>query len=336
MLLISQDQNDTDIIKRSKIKATIMNTANALSNVNGKWIVDETNGELKQDGTVLTLKSNSPGTPFNARYDCITPPPDGQDWYFQIQLDSIPKNSSVSVGVVNPEEMLPGWKTRGMFYNGNLTNGAAALVTAFGPYLKQGDSVGVLVTDKNQKVTFYINEKCLGTGFSLGQGDGGKVFCPCIHVSGEATVSFVIPDTLPSVVTREKTTQGMSDEWKLIQAVNETGAAVTVPEARDVILHLEDTEAQYDLSIRVGNTLRCRAKKEEGGGVKVGPAMSTRMEPPPELREMETFVLTSLPIVTSIDLLDQNLVLSASGSHTKLVFERYVKTIKPLETYTNN
>ena len=307
-------------------------TTNALTNVNGKWIGDETSGELKQDGTFLTLKSNSPGTPFNARYDCTTP--DGQDWYFQVKLNTIPKNSCISVGVVNPEEMLPGWKTRGMFFNGNLTNGGAALVTAFGPYPKEGDSVGVFVTNNNEDVTFYVNEKCLGTGFSLGQ-RGGKVFCPCIHVSGEATVEFVIPDTLPSVVmTREQTTQGMSDEWKLIQAINETGRAVDVPEARDIVLHLDESVAQFDLSIRVGNTLRCRAKKEEGGGVTVGPTMGTRMIPPPELQEMETFVEKSLPAVTSIALLDENLVLSKSGSQMKLVFERYVKNIKPLEAYT--
>jgi hypothetical protein len=307
----------------------MMPTTNALTNVDAKWIGDGKDGEFQQDSACLTIQSNRRGTPFNLRHDCNLGVSD--DWCFQVVLDSVPPNSSISVGIVHPEEMLPGWKTRGMFYNGNLTNGGAALITAFGPYLKEGDTVEVSVTNHNRDVTFHINGKCLGTGFSLLE--CGKVYCPCIHVSGEVKVTFVIPETLPPAVTRERNTEGMADEWKLIEAVNESGTQVNIPSDRDIILHVDDDDASvYKLSIRVGNTLRCNVMKQKDGSVKVGPMMSTLMEPPPELRELETFVSSFFPNVTSIDLLEQNLVLS-DAFKMKFVFERFVKKVKPLEKY---
>lgn len=312
-----------------------MTTTNALTNVEGIWIGDGSTGcELEQEGPSLTIKSATRGTPFNVCYDGPISATGAGDWCFEVVLVHIAKNSSVSIGVVNPEELKPGWKTKGMFYNGNLTNGSAALVTSFGPYLKEGDSVGVAVTNNNRDVTFYHDGRCLGMGFSLTE---KKAFCPCIHASGEVQISFAIPTTLPTAVSKQGKTDGMVDEWKLVEAVNESGTAVTFPENHDIVLHLDTpNETQYQLSLRVGNTLRCSATKDKGDSVKVGPIMSTMMEPPPELREIETFLSSSLPSVTSIDLKEASvLVLSGSSSQMKLVFERYVKNFKPLNHYSN-
>ena len=309
---------------------------NALNNADGKWIGDGGDGEITQDGPSLTVASATRGTPLNVRFDDDDAPIPAGDWCFEVVLVHIVKGSSVSVGIVNPQEMLPGWKTRGMFYNGNLTNGNAALVTNFGPYLKEGDTVGVHVTNGNREFTFYHDGRCIGMGFSLPE---GKAYCPCIHVSGEVQIIVAIPETCPATLSKEGKKEGLVDEWILTESVNESGSPVTIPEGRDIVLNVGagPNENQYDFSLRVGNTLRCHVVKEDGGGVKIGPIMSTMMEPPPELREIESVLSSSLSKVESMELQDNTtLILSgADGSQLKLVFGRYSKTFKPLEKYIN-
>jgi hypothetical protein len=223
-----------------------------------------------------------------------------------------------------------------MFYNGNLTNGSAALMTSFGPYLSEGDTVGVYVTNNNREVTFYHDGRCLGMAFSLPE---GKAYCPCIHVSGEVQIYFNIPEVCPATSSKEGKKAGLVDEWILTEAVNESGLPVNIPQGRDIILNVgaSANENQYDLSLRVGNVLRCHLTKDDGRVAKIGPIMSTMMEPPPELQEIETFLSISLSKVESMELQNNtSLILSGGdGSRLKLVFARYTKTFKPLEKYTN-
>ena len=51
--------------------------------------------------------------------------------------------ASLGAGLVERDGFLPGWKARGCFYNGNVTNGSAALIVGFGDRIKAGDAVGV-------------------------------------------------------------------------------------------------------------------------------------------------------------------------------------------------
>jgi hypothetical protein len=228
--------------------------------------------------------------------------------------------------------MGPGWKTRGMFYNGNLTNGSGALITSFGPHLKEGDTVGVTVTNHNKEVTFFYDGRCLGTGFSL---EESKTYCPCVCVSGTAQIYFSIPATLPSEKDREREAQGIVGDWKLTEAVSESGSPVQVPQGRDLIMtmHTGPNEKEYDLSMRVGNILRTHVTLEGGGTVKVGMVMSTMMSPPPELREIESFISSSLPKVQSMKHDNETLVLS--GGELKMVFGRYHKAFQPLKSYSH-
>jgi hypothetical protein len=302
-------------------------TTNALTNVDGKWIGDGGGGEIQQEGPSLTLTAAKQGAPLNVRYDDVTTT---DDWCFEVVLVRVPKNSNVSVGIVNKDEMGPGWKTRGMFYNGNLTNGSGALITSFGPHLKEGDTVGVTVTNHNKEVTFFYDGRCLGTGFSL---EESKTYCPCVCVSGTAQIYFSIPATLPSEKDREREAQGIVGDWKLTEAVSESGSPVQVPQGRDLIMtmHTGPNEKEYDLSMRVGNILRTHVTLEGGGTVKVGMVMSTMMSPPPELREIESFISSSLPKVQSMKHDNETLVLS--GGELKMVFGRYHKAFQPLKSY---
>jgi hypothetical protein len=162
-----------------------------------------------------------------------------------------------------------------------------------------------------------------------------KTYCPCIHVSGTAQIYFSIPTTLPSKQDREHEAQGLVGDWKLREVVSESESPLQVPQGRDLVMtmHAGPNEKEYDLSMRVGNILRTHVTLEDGGTVKVGMVVSTRMEPPPELKVIENFISSSLPKVQSMKHENETLVLSRE--ELKLVFGRYHKAFEPLKTYTH-
>ena len=110
--------------------------SNSLYGVAMNWIGDG-KGDASftvQDASVLCVRGGETGTPFNIRLDLQTPRP---DYYFQVVIQEM--TDSLSVGIVTPSEFQPGWKTKGMFYNGNLTNGSAALAVNWGPRFGIGE-----------------------------------------------------------------------------------------------------------------------------------------------------------------------------------------------------
>ena len=174
--------------------------SNSLNNSKAAWIGDGSEGStLTVNGSDLTIGSATRGTPFNVRLDCEEAVAT-KDYCFNVKIAEL--NGNISVGVVQKDEFKPGWKTKGMFCNGNLTNASAALKTSWGPHIKQGDTMGVMVThgsDKTLKVTFYKDEQCLGTGFALP--NNSKTFYPCLHVSGSAKLVVEYPANLPTNTT---------------------------------------------------------------------------------------------------------------------------------------
>ena len=61
----------------------------------------------------------------------------------------------------------------------------------------------------------------------------------------------------------------------------------------------QGAEGGWRVSAKVGNRMNCQLR-EEGGRLKAGPVISTRMMPPPELRELENNVSDILGNLTDI------------------------------------
>ena len=115
-----------------------------------KWIGDGSEGTLdvKSSGissSEITLASATQCTSFNARLD-ITCDAREANSYYEIKVTNMTKGSSLAVGLVTADEFQPGWKTYGYFYNGNITNGTAALIIGFGKFMKTEDEMGVYHT----------------------------------------------------------------------------------------------------------------------------------------------------------------------------------------------
>jgi len=333
----------------------------------GKWIGDiPNNGMLNvvmedDDNARLKLESTSQGTPFNVMLD-LGHEDEGsksmkpmKNAYFEINLAELEGN--VSVGIATLEEFQRGgWKSTGMFYNGNVTNGAAALIVGFGDsHLVQGDTVGVRWSREGSgggattALFIYVNGQCLGAAFRLACDEKKHAcFFPCMHVSGKASVLYTVPEDMPTVMDREHPVpkdDKYRGKWKLEQAVSgpERGK-YEIPQNHDVVLLLalaessSPTRRTYHLSIKLGNTLRTSLhitdKLESFDSVAVSPRiMSTRMMPPPQLYKLETFVSTALPTIHKMTIRpeDASLIMVAPGA--EFTFRRFLNSFRVLSKY---
>ena len=152
-----------------------------------------------------------------------------QTFFYQIEIlpQDVPSSSSLSlsVGVVRPSEVKKGWGTKGMFYNGNLTNGSAALKVGYGPRLKPGDVVIVeyryIDEDKKHRVKFHVNGQCLGTAFEIST-DNSEMFVPCLNCQGQVQVQTQVTLTrkelFSHLVTSARKTNLWEGDWTLVQA----------------------------------------------------------------------------------------------------------------------
>ena len=179
------------------------NTANPLSALPPSatnWIGDGTEGAtLSVDGSSIIFGSAKRGTPYNVRLNSSNSAAASDNLYYEITLDEV-ESGNLAVGFVTPEKFLPGWKTRGLFYNGNLTNGSAGLRMGFGKFLKAGDTVGSYLVREDDnatvKVVFYLNGRCLGPGFVV-PSSSTDAFYPCLHLDGKAKVTYSAPASFP-------------------------------------------------------------------------------------------------------------------------------------------
>ena len=313
------------------------------------WIGDGTDGAtLSVDGSSITFGTARRGTPYNVRLDSsnsaasnFSSPTD--NLYYEITLDEA-ESGNLAVGFVTPDKFLPGWKTRGLFYNGNLTNGSAGLRMGFGKFLNAGDTVGsYLVRDDENtmvKVVFYLNGRCLGPGFVI-PSSSTDVFYPCLHLDGKAKVTYSAPASFPTVIDRERATyrDAYSGDWILNKAM--TGPELhelPLPAEAKIILSFGDidNDGMYRLSIKVANTFNTSVKivgqMEAFDKIEVGPAMATRMMPPPTLELVERFMEEGLETLYKMIVSgDGNLILT--GPAAEMICKRYEKTFEPVTSY---
>jgi hypothetical protein len=325
---------------------------NALYGKPTNWV-----GDGSGDGTIhvneadITLASATTGTPFNV-FDDVNLGNGNNDqnvaYYFEGTITEL--DGSLSFGVVAKDEVAPGWKTRGMFYNGNLTNGSAALLTGFGKYIKVGDKVGVLCDAKTNttKLYYYINDQCLGLAFDIP--NTKRQYLPCLHVTGSAKINLAVPAELPPQRDRNLSPSGddkYQGQWNLSKAFYgpELGK-FPLPDNHIIIASFEkqDASSSYQFGIKVGNSMGTKitltGKKFEGGfdEVTIGPIRSTMMMPPPELQFVENELIgKGLPVVNKMIVTstadEQKNLLLMQGPTIELELVPYVATFEPLSSY---
>ena len=306
--------------------------SNTLYGTAMNWLGDGKDGaSFEVRGNVLVVQGGTTqGTPFNMRLDLKTPRP---DYYFQVVIQEMPL--SLSVGVVTAEEFQTGWKTKGMFYNGNLTNGSCALSINWGPRFRAGDSVGVrVITSEEQvEVVFYKNGNCLGSGFLIENND--VIYCPCIHLEGNARLAIEIPKELPPNEYIQKEDVDMPGPWKLVKAVAGDGVVLNLP-GRDTTMEISRDGATLTMNFQVGNPIHGQAKIVADNGKSLtlemmGSMTSGKMLPPPVVRDIESLVCGLN--ANALHLVGGKLTLS--NGPKKLVWQRNPREPLALPNYNN-
>ena len=332
-----------------------------------KWIGDGyEKGSLSVDGSMIKFGTNARGTPFNIRLDGIDDNDTNDNnsifqksYYFTANVQEL-DGGALGLGIVNKNEFKSGWKCKGMFYNGNLSNGSAALLTDFGDFIKGGDQIGVLVIrskksnedDFSMELIIYLNGRCLGSAFKINEmnNDAMECYYPCLHIDGNAVVNFTFitnESDFPSARHRQACSYGdsYSGDWllkkifrgpelsehPLLQHNNMKGIILS--------LHLMGT-SHYNLSVKVGNTLRTNlhviGHDDAFDKIEIGRVMSTMMRPTPEQSELEQLLSSCLPsiykcIVTKDNVSSENLILN--GPTVELICERHEKQHPCLNRY---
>mmetsp|Transcript_21955 Transcript_21955/g.36326 ORF Transcript_21955/g.36326 Transcript_21955/m.36326 type:complete len:319 (+) Transcript_21955:98-1054(+) len=315
---------------------------NSLAGVDGALVGDGSEGTVQatsENGLLAPgtlIASETRGSPFNVMFDGSVPT---STIFFEVTIMEL--TGSIAVGVVKKKEFHQGYKTKGMFYNGNVTNGSAALTVSFGDHVKASDKVGVLIERESSEAVqavFYLNNICLGPAFRLESIDANEIFYPCIHVTGEATVDYSVPLKLPVTTNRQSSHQQGSyiGDWKLEKLF--TGPELhefPLPEGHDIILIFKGGPANFRFSAKVGNTIGCQieveGKQEAFDKIKVGPVMGTKMMPPPALQAVESLINESLPILCKMIISDSSLIMT--GATVELNASRYSKMFEPLTKY---
>ena len=228
-----------------------------------------------------------------------------------------------------------------MFYNGNLTNGSAALRTAFGSYVKEGTVVGVLC-ERNQEqtiVSFFVDGVYLGPAFSLSS-DSTETYFPCLHVGGKSTVEVSFPELLPSKDV-DASKQAYMDtkyegQWKLSQLMVGPELGEKPLPNHEFLAQFESTSANtIGFSMKIGNTLRTNittlGEKDGYEMISVGNVMSTMMLSPPPIQSVEDDITGHLPSALKMKSAGKKLLVI--GTTIELHFTRHFSTRPPVTEY---
>jgi len=336
----------------------------ALTNTSS-WIGDGSDQSVlksssSEDGvSTISFSSAKKGTPFNIRLDAMNDFVQMKSFFFEIQATNT-SDSSLVVGLVSKNGFLPGWKTKGYFYNGNITNGSAGLILGFGSPIKSGDTIGVYLHRESGpcRVIFYHNHRCLGDGFSLAVIN--DVLYPCLHLSGKATVKFPMParDNFPTIFQREEVVHDhvndpYSGKWVIEQALKGPDPhELFLPSNSKFIFTIAKIDKtpsngnmqQYQLHIKICNSFRTsfRTEGKIDSRDKIeafGPCMCTLMLPSPECAMIEGFIQSAIKSDNGVCMEcfrtitkgeGEKLVLSGPTAEIKCT--RYVEVFEPVES----
>eukprot|EP00403_Amphidinium_massartii_P049475 CAMPEP_0178459064 /NCGR_PEP_ID=MMETSP0689_2-20121128/47904_1 /TAXON_ID=160604 /ORGANISM="Amphidinium massartii, Strain CS-259" /LENGTH=314 /DNA_ID=CAMNT_0020085463 /DNA_START=107 /DNA_END=1051 /DNA_ORIENTATION=+ len=265
--------------------------------------------KTEADSNKFVIDGKPGGSPVNALYSKSLA--SGQ--YFEIEVLSSEK--SAFVGVTTREAFAKGWKCKGLFFGGNLSNGGALVRSQFGEWPKTGMKIGVLtdLTPETATVTFYQDGRCLGPAFVSKRVGGGDVF-PVVHTSGEGD-SFAIsfPDA-PAARERQAKDGSKLHPAEGSWAVKRMSVGPELGEfplsgkmeGQDLGLKVEGagTPGTFSLAFKVANTVRMVAASASDDSLAPfekltpsGQVMATMMMGPPGMMEVEQALTQNLATV---------------------------------------
>jgi len=227
-------------------------------------------------------------------------------------VEALALGESCFIGVATEEGFGQGWKIKGLFFGGNLSDGGGLVRQRFGEWIKQGMKIGVLVEYDSEAitVTFYQDGRCLGPAFKAKRLSSGEVF-PVVKANRDGdrfAISF--PEAPPAARAREPPGGGQAHPaegtWALERLsvgpeLGEFPLAARMEGHGPARLTVEAAEpGTFRLCFRVANSLSTRVACEQDPALapfeklKPGPVASTRMMGPEGMMQVEAAVAEGL------------------------------------------
>lgn len=238
----------------------------------------------------MVTSAPSGGGPVSARFSRPLAPGD----YFEIEVKAL--SSSGSVGISTARNVKPGYGTRGLFFNGNLSDGIALKKGNFGAFLKQGMRVGVKLGREGEAVvpTFYQDGRCLGKGFVAKLAEPDAELFPVVQGQSEGDAFAISFPSPPADELREAKAPGATPfegEWQLKRTCKGPELGEERPDPMDkpatMAVSAADEAGTFWISLRVVNRINAKATSVADASVapfetfKMSPPASTRMMGPP-------------------------------------------------------
>lgn len=279
------------------------------------WIDDGScavTSDPQHDATFVVQGKELGDAPVNARWS--EPLSLSGTSYFEVTVEELASNAKV--GIATEAHFKKGYAMKGLFFNGNLTDGSAGLQFGFGEVIQTGMVIGVRVDLETEKVTviFYQDGRCLGPGFISKREAQDALVYPVVsagHDGDRFSIKFPLP--VPLQLERQPLREEKDlflGKWLLKSLflgpeLGEFPLASRAPGLKMILVVMQDPShppftSSYRMSIQIGNTLMFTGKALEDESVRpfqkliLAPVGSTRMLPSTAINEVESQVKKAL------------------------------------------
>jgi len=219
---------------------------------------------------IQSSQESSTGNVYNALWKESEEGVSSGTHYWKVTFSQVPEHSSPWIGLTDLQKFKKGWSFRGLMFGGpgNLSDGGGLLQGEFGPGLKEGDTVGMLVKfeEGKLKVYFDIDGKPLGLAFDLAASViGASGGFPAVHFSGPGQATIEKCAEIPSNLSRpEPVFNGIEGDWKLSSYKGATPPSHRSPTLR--ITKLEGTATSYSVFLHVINNISFKLDHDASSG----------------------------------------------------------------------
>ncbi|CAF4471102.1 unnamed protein product [Didymodactylos carnosus] len=218
---------------------------------------------------------------------------------------------------------------------GNLSDGSSGLAFGFGPKIKDGDKIGLLLDLNNNDLKLHIfhNDQSIGTAFHL-QGSYPTPLFPVVHFDGDGEMTIRKLNKIPTELKRNQANfTGIEGDWKMKDKFEKLSDGCNW---KNYTFNIESAANDgrkdiYRLSVGICNRLWSEITKESDGTWKIGGIMSTRKGGQPEEMTAEHTVGEFLRHLKNIDLDSVGCLILKTDNYEQMVLQRYSKDVpKPV------
>ncbi|CAF1440667.1 unnamed protein product [Rotaria sordida] len=285
------------------------------------WVVEQSENTpaVHVNGDTITCTHNGFfGSPINVMYK--DPASQNGEYFWQVEFPEVQEAGGVSVGLTTENSFKSGWGLTAMKYLGNLSDGSALLVSAFGNQIKQNDKIGILLQLTNEDLKMYIfhNERPLGLAFHISS-PYPKPLYPVVSFNSNGKVKISRLQQIPKSLERTSAEfTGVNGHWKIIDYPPH-------PECIGCKFEIKhENQNTYHLHARVVNSMNCSLQHDSTSNQwKSSPVVSTMMMGPPEDMKKEGLIGNLISDIQRLEVPDQQHLIIRTNNGIQAQLERF-------------